>query len=31
VGKAEEEVARYAQVFWEKGEKEFNEVRCVGR
>lgn len=26
VGKTEEEVARYGQVFWAKGEKELNEV-----
>lgn len=26
VGKEEEEVARYAVVFWEKGEKELAEV-----
>lgn len=27
VGKSEEEVARYASVFWEKGEKELADVR----
>ena len=31
VGKPEEEVARYASVFWEKGEKELAEVGgCKG-